>query len=62
MCGVDLSNTYNNITHYVHIPSNVAAGDAVVTASLTSLYGVSHGPVLTFFTQNVTVAEKPSSS
>ncbi|KAF1818044.1 uncharacterized protein K489DRAFT_435442 [Dissoconium aciculare CBS 342.82] len=57
--GPDNSNTYDNITHYVHIPSSLASGDAVVTAALTSLYGAFYGPVLTYFTKNVTVLTRP---
>lgn len=57
----DLSNTDGNITHYVHIPSDLAKGPAVLQAGLFSLYGVSLGPTISSYTVNVTVGDNTSS-
>ncbi|CAK3932166.1 Hypothetical predicted protein [Lecanosticta acicola] len=58
--GPSLSNTNENITHYVSIPTDIAEGPAVLQAALFSLYGVSLGPTISSYTANVTVGDATS--
>lgn len=56
----DLSNTLENITHYVHIPATTAKGDVVITAAHFQLLGSSVGPDLESYAVNVTVGDAVS--
>ncbi|KAL7932134.1 hypothetical protein V8C35DRAFT_282111 [Trichoderma chlorosporum] len=59
--GPDQSNILTNFSHTVTIPS-VSAGKALISASLTSLYGVLNEPVLTSFNVSVTVGQYTSTT
>ena len=45
VCGLDLSNTYDNISTRVTLPADFEKGKAVLVGALYSIYGASHSPV-----------------
>ncbi|PTB66525.1 hypothetical protein BBK36DRAFT_1119116 [Trichoderma citrinoviride] len=55
--GPNLSNQVGNITQYITIPASAAKGDAVISASVMSLYGAAYSPTLTNFNVSVTVGD-----
>ncbi|KAL6864279.1 hypothetical protein J3F83DRAFT_716061 [Trichoderma novae-zelandiae] len=59
--GPNLSNVMGNITQYITIPASAAKGEALVSASVMSLYGAVYGPTLTNFNVSVTVGDSTSS-
>ncbi|EGR48812.1 hypothetical protein MKX07_000006 [Trichoderma sp. CBMAI-0711] len=60
--GPNLSNTVNNITQYLTIPASAEKGEALISASVFSLYGAVYGPTLTNFNVSITVGDSTSST
>jgi hypothetical protein len=55
--GPALSNTVGNYSFPIVLPGNTPTGQALFTASLTSLYGAASGPTLETFNVTVNVAK-----
>ncbi|PHH64708.1 hypothetical protein CDD82_1745 [Ophiocordyceps australis] len=60
--GADQSNQLNDFKKWVFIPSSAPKGPGTVTASLMSLYGASHTPVLASYSVNVTFGDFTSNN
>ncbi|KAK4085539.1 uncharacterized protein Triagg1_529 [Trichoderma aggressivum f. europaeum] len=58
--GPDESNVTYNITRHITIPASAPKGDALISASLYSLYGATYGPTITNFNVSVTIGEYTS--
>ncbi|KAM4062188.1 hypothetical protein HRG_009035 [Hirsutella rhossiliensis] len=60
--GPGQSNQLGNIKKWITIPPSAPRGQGVVTASLMSLYGVSHSPVLSNYNVTVTFGDQTSNN
>ncbi|KAL6695070.1 hypothetical protein J3F84DRAFT_38231 [Trichoderma pleuroticola] len=58
--GPDESNVTHNITRSITIPAGTPKGDALISASLYSLYGAVYGPTITNFNVSVTIGDETS--
>ncbi|KAL6800411.1 hypothetical protein J3E68DRAFT_272040 [Trichoderma sp. SZMC 28012] len=58
--GPDESNVTYNITRSITIPASAPKGDALISASLYSLYGAVYGPTITNFNVSVTIGDSTS--
>jgi len=58
---IEQSNQLNNFTKWVQLPASVQRGQAVISASLFSLYGASSVPTLSNYNVTVTIGDFTSS-
>ncbi|KAK5989444.1 Necrosis-inducing secreted protein 1 [Cladobotryum mycophilum] len=54
------SNKVDNLTKKITIPADAPKGDAIITASLMSLYGAVYGPTLSNYNVTVTFGDATS--
>ncbi|KAL7945797.1 hypothetical protein V8C42DRAFT_344556 [Trichoderma barbatum] len=59
--GPSESNTLHNLSRTITIPATAQKGEALISASLMSLWGAVAGPGLTNFNVSVTVGDETSS-
>ncbi|KAF2217041.1 hypothetical protein CERZMDRAFT_89755 [Cercospora zeae-maydis SCOH1-5] len=55
--GQDFSNTFENITHFVHIPSTAKPGPTIIQGAHFSLIGAERTPLLETYYANITIGQ-----
>ncbi|KAM3424505.1 hypothetical protein BST61_g6509 [Cercospora zeina] len=55
--GQDFSNTYGNITHFVHIPATAKPGPAIIQGAHFSLIGAELSPLSQVYYANITIGQ-----